>query len=253
MNALNELAEMIASTPEDKLQEMNASYEMIFENMNHNNQMINEIKDEFYRQHSTEDDLFRLKAQVENHITTLQDEYKDSQVKVELLEKMKVANVKIIDTIIMEGLEPIIPIQVTLIHANAKMPEYAHEGDAGMDLYVVEDKTIQPNETTIIPTGLKMIIPQGYEVVVRPRSGMSVKTKIRIANAPGTIDSNYRGEVGVIIDNIGTEPYEIKQGDRIAQIVMQKVPKMSFQLVETKTIEENSTERNENGYGSSGK
>ncbi len=253
MEALNELAQMIANTEEGQLVDYKNNYDDIIENLNTNNKMINEIKEELYRQHTTENDLMFMKEDVIKFMTDLKDEHKDSQIKVELLEKMEKATVHVIDTIILEGLEPIIPIRVLPISKDARVPEYAHEGDAGMDLYTIQDQIIEAGKTVIVPTGLKVIIPQGYEIQVRPRSGMSAKTGIRIANAPGTIDSNYRGEIGVIATNTAAEDYEVKKGDRIAQIVLQKVPKMRMEVIEdTMAFNDNTTARNEKGFGSSG-
>jgi len=90
----------------------------------------------------------------------------------------------------------------TQLSNGAKLPEYAKEGDAGMDIYALEDVTIAPGETKIIPTGIRMAIPQGYAILIQPRSGLSVKTKLRVANTPGLIDSGYRDEIGVIVENI---------------------------------------------------
>lgn len=163
-----------------------------------------------------------------------------------------------------------INIPIKKLHADAVIPFYARQGDAGMDLVSVADVTILPGETAIIPTGLAMGIPPGYEIQIRPRSGMSAKTKLRIANSPGTIDSNYRGEIGIICDNIAEEFVQaemkfdggmltvedeqpqnvihIKKGDRIAQAVLAEVPTAVFEEVDD--LDE--TNRGADGYGSSG-
>lgn len=113
------------------------------------------------------------------------------------------------------------------------LPEYSKIGDAGMDIRAVDDVVIFPQETVIVKTGLKVAIPEGYEIQVRPRSGLSFKTPLRVANAPGTIDSGYRDEVGVIITNThNTEVFEIKKGDRIAQFVLSEVPVIGWKLVD---------------------
>lgn len=130
-------------------------------------------------------------------------------------------------------------------------PSYAKPGDAGMDLRANEEVKIWPGEIALVKTGIHISLPSGYEVQVRPRSGQSAKTKIRIANAPGTIDSEYRGEICVICDNIGDEPYTIKEGDRIAQIVLQKVPTIGWVSVDTEE-ELGETTRGSSGFGSSG-
>lgn len=139
-------------------------------------------------------------------------------------------------------------VTIERIHPMAKLPTYAHPLDAGADVYAVEDVTIQPGETVIVKTGLKMIVPRGYFVAVHPRSGLSAKTNLRIANAPGTIDADYRQEVGIIMTNIGTAPEYIKTGDRIAQFLLEETPMMVF--TEGEVIDD--TNRG-NGFGSTGK
>lgn len=156
-----------------------------------------------------------------------------------------------------------------------RMPKQTTPEAAGMDLYAhitepyVEDfyatgldnkehhvvmhstlncVVIPPGETRVISAGFKMELPSGYEMQIRPRSGNSAKTKLRIANSPGTIDSDFRGNVGVIIDNIGEYPIIIFHGDRIAQGVIQKVPKVNI----TQVNDLSETERGENGFGSTG-
>lgn len=157
-------------------------------------------------------------------------------------------------------------IYIEKISEDAVMPFYAHEGDAGMDLCANEDVIIAPGETKLVPTGLKMAIPVGYEVQIRPRSGISLKTKLRVANAPGTIDSGYRGEVCVIMDNISAPntvenritiedkgqqgTYLIKKGNRIAQMVIASVEK--GEIIECQNVESIDSDRGVGGFGSSG-
>ena len=162
----------------------------------------------------------------------------------------------------------IITVPIELCHKDAKIPTYAHAGDAGMDIYAVEDITIKPGETVIVPTGLKTALPLGYELQVRPRSGLSAKSPLRIANSIGTIDANYRGEIGVIITNsnppitkiefdekgnvidyIYGEDYTITKGMRFAQLVLKEVPTCSFLQVES--VADIGEDRN-SGFGGSG-
>ncbi|NLN04309.1 MAG: dUTP diphosphatase [Clostridiaceae bacterium] len=131
------------------------------------------------------------------------------------------------------------------------LPTYANKYDAGMDIRSCEDIVIKPNETVIVPTGLKFAIPEGYEIQVRPRSGLSYKTPLRISNSPGTIDAGYRDEVGIIVTNISQiEAIEIKKNDRIAQIVLQRVPEIVFREVDD--ISKIGSNRG-GGFGSTGK
>lgn len=142
-------------------------------------------------------------------------------------------------------------ISVELCHENAKLPTYAHKDDAGFDFYLPEDFTIKAHEYgKIAKTGLKMAIPTGYELQIRPRSGNSVKTTLRISNTPGTIDCGYCDEIGIICDNIGDEDITFKAGDRIAQGVLNISPKGVFNQVEDILTVAGSNRQG--GYGSSG-
>src|SRR5512146_2920367 len=111
-------------------------------------------------------------------------------------------------------------IRIQRIHPDAMLPEYQHgpAEDAGMDLHAVEEVTLLPAKPRMVPTGLKIELPPGYEGQVRPRSGLALKHAISMPNAPGTIDPGYRGELRVILLNLGREPYTIRAGDRIAQM-----------------------------------
>ena len=131
------------------------------------------------------------------------------------------------------------------------LPVYAKHGDAGMDLRSVGRHVIGVGETVIINTGLRVEIPYGYEIQVRPRSGMGFKTKLRIANAPGTIDHAYRGLIGVIMENIGKDTALVEVGDRIAQAVLAEVPRIEWVLVDS-ADELTTTDRGEGGFGSTG-
>lgn len=139
-----------------------------------------------------------------------------------------------------------IKVQIEKLNPNAKLPEYAHPTDAGADVFAVKETVIPAGETVLVGTGLKLAIPRGYEIQVRPRSGLSLKTDLRIANAPGTIDSSYRGELGIIMWNTGSDEYTIEAGDKIAQLIIAPTPMMVF---EEATISD-STDRGEGGFGS---
>ena len=140
-------------------------------------------------------------------------------------------------------------MKIKKLHNNAVIPKYQSKGASGFDFHSTEDTVIMPGDTTIVGTGLAFEIPEGKEIQVRPRSGMSAKSKIRVANSPGTIDADFRGEVKIILDNIGMMPYTIKIGDRIAQGVVADVQQVTFEEVEDF---ESTTERGDKGFGSSG-
>ena len=139
-------------------------------------------------------------------------------------------------------------LKVKKLHENAIIPQYAREGDAGMDLYSIEDYSLQPGERKLFKTGLGMEIPLGYELQLRPRSGLAFKNGISIVNSPGTIDSGYRGDIGIILINHGNEIFDIKIGDRIAQGVLNKFETAEF--FEVDELSESS--RGSGGFGHSG-
>lgn len=140
-------------------------------------------------------------------------------------------------------------INIKMLDTTIPAPEYAHEGDAGCDLRSRIDQIIPPGERALIPSGVAIAIPDGYAGFVQPRSGLALKHGISIVNTPGLIDSKYRGEIGVILINTDkSEPFEVKKGDKIAQLVIQKVESVRFNLVED--LDE--TVRGANGFGSTG-
>ena len=134
------------------------------------------------------------------------------------------------------------------IHPDAVLPAYAHPSDAGMDVRSVDDLVIAPGRRALVHTGLVMALPPMYEAQVRPRSGLALKNGITVLNTPGTIDSGYRGEVGVILANFGKEPFEVRKGDRIAQVVV--APVTQAEIVEVASLDE--TDRGAGGFGSTG-
>ena len=128
------------------------------------------------------------------------------------------------------------------------LPRYATTGAAGMDVVSAEDVTLQPGARHAVATGLAMAIPHGYEIQVRPRSGLALKHGITVPNTPGTIDSDYRGELKVIMINHGSEPFAIARGDRVAQLVLAPVTQAAWEEVDT--LDE--TARGAGGFGSTG-
>jgi len=127
-------------------------------------------------------------------------------------------------------------------------PTYAHEGDSGIDLYSAEDNELRPMERKLIPTGLMLEIPKGYEGQVRPKSGLAINNGIAPVNTPGTIDSSYRGEIKVPLINLSNRTYIIEKGKKIAQLVFTKVEEAIFEESEQLV----KTSRNERGFGSTG-
>lgn len=132
------------------------------------------------------------------------------------------------------------------------VPKYETRHAAGMDACASEDTEILSGMVKPVPTGLFVEIPEGYEIQVRPRSGLSLKTKLRVANAPGTIDADYRGEIKVLLENTSMMPVSIKRGDRIAQLVLNQVPIINWDIVDSMECL-SSTDRGANGFGSTGR
>jgi dUTP pyrophosphatase len=133
-------------------------------------------------------------------------------------------------------------------HPQATIPSYAHPGDAGMDVCSCAMLTLQPGARALVPTGLIMELPKGTEAQMRPRSGLALKYGISLPNAPGTIDEGYRGELGIILINLGTEPFEILPGMRIAQMVIAPV----LHVVVEEVTDVTDTARGVGGFGSTG-
>jgi len=161
-----------------------------------------------------------------------------------------------------------IDVYVEITREGVTLPSYANPWDAGMDVCAACDTLIRPGETVIVPTGLKLAIPEGYEIQVRPRSGISLNTPLRLSNSPGTIDAGYRDELGIIITNTSArdiadddEPlpvsskgnrqgtYLVRKGDRIAQLVLAEVPRMKLRVVDS--VKDIGRDRG-GGFGSTG-
>lgn len=140
-------------------------------------------------------------------------------------------------------------LRIKRLDTGLPLPAYAHEGDAGMDLYAAADVTLQPFERALVPTGIAVAIPEGFAGFVQPRSGLAIKRGLSLVNAPGLIDSHYRGEIGVIAINLdATEPIHIVRGDKVAQFVIQAVERAELEEVD----ELDATVRGEGGFGSTG-
>ena len=137
------------------------------------------------------------------------------------------------------------------LNQKAKLPSYKTDGSSGMDLMACLDEpiTIKPNESKLIPTGIAIAIPEDTEVQIRPRSGLAAKNNISVLNTPGTIDSDYRGEIKVILFNYGDKDFTLNNDDRIAQMILMPILKVDFETVETLP----ETIRGSGGFGSTGK
>jgi dUTP pyrophosphatase len=144
----------------------------------------------------------------------------------------------------------LIRLRIRKLREDAIVPRYAHGPgeDAGMDLHALEAVTLAPGETKLVPTGLAIELPPGYEAQIRPRSGLALKHGITLPNSPATIDPGYRGELRVILHNFGREVFNIRPGERIAQMVIAR-----YEAVEWEEGELNDSRRGEGGFGSSGR
>ena len=144
-----------------------------------------------------------------------------------------------------------VKVLVKKLNSQVKLPSYKTEGSSGMDLIAFVDKPIEikPNNSALIPTGLSIAIPEDFEVQIRPRSGLAAKSNISVLNTPGTIDSDYRGELKVILFNHGNKQFIVKNNERIAQMVLTPILKVDFEEVESLP----DTVRGAGGFGSTGK
>lgn len=139
-------------------------------------------------------------------------------------------------------------LKIKKTHKDSIIPSYAHKGDAGLDLYSIEEKLIESGSTALIKTGIKIELPEGTEAQIRPRSGLALKNSITVLNSPGTIDEGYRGEIGVILINHSKESFKVEKGMKIAQMVIQNVIKA--EVIEVDELSD--TLRAEGGFGSTG-
>ncbi|MDY0045227.1 MAG: dUTP diphosphatase [Syntrophales bacterium] len=144
----------------------------------------------------------------------------------------------------------IVPIRRIGSAGDLPMPDYMSPGASGVDLYaaVNHDEVLDPGTRKLIPTGIEIALPDGFEAQIRPRSGLAIHNGVTLLNSPGTIDADYRGEIKIILINLGTEPFVIKRGDRIAQMVVHSICRVSWREVD----ELKKTLRNDGGFGHTG-
>jgi dUTP pyrophosphatase len=140
-------------------------------------------------------------------------------------------------------------LKINLLDDEAKLPYQANEGDAGLDLYSIEEKVIKPGEAELIGTGVQIELPKGTEAQIRPRSGLALKHSVTVLNSPGTIDEGYRGEIKIILINHGNKDFKVEKEMRIAQMVI--APVIQVKLKQTEVL--SATNRDTGGFGSSGK
>lgn len=142
-----------------------------------------------------------------------------------------------------------LPVPVVRLDPELPLPSYAHPGDAGADLHTTVDVVLAPGERALVPTGIALALPEGYVGLVHPRSGLAARHGVSIVNTPGTVDAGYRGEVKVLLVNLDpTEPVELRRGERVAQLVVQRVERAAF--VEVDALPDSA--RGSGGYGSTG-
>ena len=139
-------------------------------------------------------------------------------------------------------------VSIRILSEDARMPKLEHEGDAGFDLYSTEDAILKPMQRKLIPTGISMAIEKGYEAQIRPKSDLAIEHGITLLNTPGTIDAGYRGEIKVIVINLGEKEYRIEKGKKICQVVFNKIEHP--EIIEVQELEASS--RGKGGFGSTG-
>ena len=142
----------------------------------------------------------------------------------------------------------LLSLKITRIHPDAQLPAYAHPGDAGMDVCACERVILAPMTRALVPTGLQIALPPGTEAQIRPRSGNAFKHGVTVLNSPGTIDEGYRGEIKILLINLGAEPFTVEPGMRVAQLVI--APVLRVNINELATLD--ATPRGDGGFGSTG-
>ena len=237
----------IQDLPDESVELILPQIEDEFKKLVDEQDLINKTKTEFLQEGYT---LADIKAMKENYDNIAEDYFKivkPTSPKGRYISALIGIYKDILDKIAEEGFSRTVNIKVLKETEDAILPTYAHFGDAGADLYANEEVDIQPNKVKIISTGLRVEIPDGYEMQIRPRSGMTTKTPI--IGQLGTIDSGYRGPLGVMLYNHGDIPYRVQKGDRIAQAIISPTYHGNFLITESLS----DTERGEGGFGSTDK
>lgn len=236
----------IQDLPDESVELILPQIEEEFKKLIEEQDLVNKTKTEFLQEGYT---LADIKALKESYDSIAEDYFKlvkPTSPKGRYISALVGVYKGILDKIAQEGFSRTVNIKVVKENEDAVLPQYAHFSDAGADLYSNEEVDINPNEVKIISTGLKVEIPNGYEMQIRNRSGMTVKTPILVQL--GTIDSDYRGTIGIMMYNHGDIPYRVQKGDKIAQAVIMPTYHGNFLIANSLT----ETERGENGFGSTG-
>lgn len=241
---IKQVFKTIQNLPDESVELILPQIEEEFKKMIDEQDLVNKTKTEFLEQGYTVADIIALK---ESYDTIAEDYFKivkPTSPKGRYISALVGVYKGILDKILKEGFSRTVNVKIVKDTEDAILPTYAHFDDAGADLYANEEVDIQPNEVKIISTGLRVEIPNGYEMQVRPRSGMTTKTSV--IGQFGTVDSGYRGPLGVMLYNHGDTPYHIQKGDRIAQAVIAPTYHGNFLISESLS----ETERGEGGFGS---
>lgn len=236
----------IQDLPDESVELILPQIEEEFKKLIEEQDLVNKTKTEFLQEGYTLADIKALKESYDNIAEDYFKLVKPTSPKGRYISALVGVYKGILDKIAQEGFSRTVNIKVVKENDDAILPQYAHFSDAGADLYSNEEVDINPNEVKIISTGLKVEIPNGYEMQIRNRSGMTVKTPILVQL--GTIDSDYRGTIGVMMYNHGDVPYRVQKGDKIAQVIIMPTYHGNFLVVDSLT----ETERGENGFGSTG-
>lgn len=243
---IKQVFKTIQDLPDESVELILPQIEEEFKKMVEEQDLINKTKTEFLQEGYTIADIKAIKQSYDDIATDYFKLVSPTSPKGRYITALVGVYKDILDKITKEGFSRVVNVKVVKKTEDAQLPTYAHFGDAGADLYANEDVEVQPNETKIISTGLRFEVPDGYELQVRPRSGMSVKTQTKVTF--GTLDSSYRGICGIMLTNYGTESFQVHKGDRIAQAVIAPTYHGNFLIVDSLS----ETERGDGGFGSSG-
>ena len=243
-NEIKNVFNTIQNLPDESVELILPQIEDEFKKLVEEQDLVNKTKTEFLQEGYTLADIKALKQNYDNIAEDYFKIVKPTSPKGRYISALVGVYKGILDKIAQEGFSRTVNIKVLKETEDAVLPTYAHFGDAGADLYANEEVDIQPNEVKIIQTGLKVEIPDGYEMQVRPSSGMSTKTPV--LGILGTVDSGYRGPLGVMLYNHGDIPYRVQKGDRIAQAVIAPTYHGNFLISDSLS----ETERGEGGFGS---